>query len=104
MAKATKNRRAQFRTKSAPKNTTPKENVNAKAKVKAKEKANDFRNGKEFDKSEGIAPENTPASGSFDVVLGLIQAARVRAVTAVNTTLIELYWSCLLYTSDAADE
>ena len=91
MAKATKNQCAQFRTKSAPKITKPKENVNAKAKVKTKEKANDFRKGKEFDKSEGIAPENTLASGSFDVVLGLIQAARARAVTAVNTTLIELY-------------
>ncbi len=29
----------------------------------------------------------------FDVVLGLITAARTRAVAAVNTTLIELYWS-----------
>ena len=86
MAKATKNRRAQFRTKSAPKNTTPKENVNAKAKVKTNDKANEFRKGTDFDRSEGIAPENTLASGSFDVVLGLIQAARSRAVTAVNTT------------------
>ena len=34
MAKATKNQCAQFRTKSAPKNSTPKENVNANAKVK----------------------------------------------------------------------
>ena len=102
MAKATKNQRAQFRTKSAPKITTPKENVNAKAKVKTNEKANDFRKGKKFDKSEGIAPENTLASGSFDVVLGLIQAARARAVTAVNTTLIELYWSIGQYISRKA--
>ncbi len=102
MAKATKNRRAQFRTKSAPKNTPPKENVNAKAKVKTNEKANDFRKGKKFDKSEGIAPENTLASGSFDVVLGLIQSARARAVTAVNTTLIELYWSIGQYISRKA--
>ena len=29
----------------------------------------------------------------FDVVLGLITAARTRAVASVNTTLIELYWS-----------
>ena len=102
MAKATKNQRAQFRTKSGPKNSTPKENVNAKAKVKTNEKVNDFRKGKKFDKSEGIAPENTPASGSFDVVLGLIQAARARAVTAVNTTLIELYWSIGQYISRKA--
>jgi predicted nuclease of restriction endonuclease-like (RecB) superfamily len=33
------------------------------------------------------------ASADFDAVLQLIDAARVRAVTAVNTTLIELYWS-----------
>ena len=102
MAKATKNRRAQFRTKSAPKNTTPKENVNAKAKVKTNDKANEFRKGTDFDRSEGIAPENTLASGSFDVVLGLIQAARARAVTAVNTTLIELYWSIGQYISRKA--
>jgi predicted nuclease of restriction endonuclease-like (RecB) superfamily len=29
----------------------------------------------------------------FEIVLGLIDAARTRAVAAVNTTLIELYWS-----------
>jgi predicted nuclease of restriction endonuclease-like (RecB) superfamily len=29
----------------------------------------------------------------FDVVLELIDAARTRAFTSVNTTLIELYWS-----------
>lgn len=40
----------------------------------------------------------TPATGvaleaDFDVVLALIDAARTRAVTAVNTTMIDLYWS-----------
>jgi hypothetical protein len=36
---------------------------------------------------------NLPSQSDFDVVLGLIEAARTRAVSAVNTTLIELYWS-----------
>ena len=35
----------------------------------------------------------TPSQGDFDVVLALIEAARTRAVAAVNTTLIDLYWS-----------
>ena len=35
----------------------------------------------------------------FDIVLGLIDAARTRAVAAVNTTLIELYWSIGEYIS-----
>ena len=35
----------------------------------------------------------SPSPGDFDVVLGLIEAARTRAVAAVNTTLIDLYWS-----------
>jgi predicted nuclease of restriction endonuclease-like (RecB) superfamily len=39
----------------------------------------------------------TPSQGDFDVVLGLIEAARTRAVTAVNTTLIDLYWSVGAY-------
>jgi predicted nuclease of restriction endonuclease-like (RecB) superfamily len=35
-----------------------------------------------------------PASrGDFEVVLALIEAARTRAVAAVNTALIDLYWS-----------
>jgi predicted nuclease of restriction endonuclease-like (RecB) superfamily len=34
-----------------------------------------------------------PSQIDFDVVLGLIDAARARAVTAVNTELIDLYWS-----------
>jgi predicted nuclease of restriction endonuclease-like (RecB) superfamily len=35
----------------------------------------------------------SPSEADFDEVLGLIDAARTRAVAAVNTTLIELYWS-----------
>jgi predicted nuclease of restriction endonuclease-like (RecB) superfamily len=38
---------------------------------------------------KGAAPSQT----DFDVVLGLIEAARTKAVAAVNTTLIDLYWS-----------
>ena len=34
-----------------------------------------------------------PPPPDFKAILGLIQAARSRAVAAVNTTLIELYWS-----------
>ncbi|WP_397570418.1 YhcG family protein [Schlesneria sp. T3-172] len=34
-----------------------------------------------------------PSPADFDVVIRLIDAARTRAVAAVNTTLIELYWS-----------
>lgn len=36
---------------------------------------------------------NLPSPADFDEVLRLIDAARTRAVAAVNTTLIELYWS-----------
>ncbi len=39
------------------------------------------------------------AQGDFDEVLRLIDAARTRAVAAVNTTLIELYWSIGEYIS-----
>ena len=35
----------------------------------------------------------------FDFVLSLIEAARVRAIVSVNTTLIELYWSIGEYIS-----
>lgn len=35
---------------------------------------------------------NPPASADFDQVLRLIDAARTRAVAAVNSVLIELYW------------
>lgn len=38
-------------------------------------------------------PASEPAHADFDVVVQLIDAARTRAVAAVNTTLIELYWS-----------
>ncbi len=40
-----------------------------------------------------------PSPTEFDAVLGLIDAARTRAITAVNTTLIELYWSIGEYIS-----
>ena len=46
-------------------------------------------------KSQGLAaPSSSPAAGQpdFDVVLGLIETARTQAVTAFNTTLIDLYW------------
>jgi predicted nuclease of restriction endonuclease-like (RecB) superfamily len=36
---------------------------------------------------------NAPATADFDVVLGLIDAARTRAFQAVNTALIDLYWA-----------
>jgi predicted nuclease of restriction endonuclease-like (RecB) superfamily len=40
-----------------------------------------------------------PSHGDFDAVLGLIEAGRTRAVAAVNTTLIDLYWSIGKYIS-----
>ncbi len=53
--------------------------------------------------SEIFRPEDTPTVShivsqaahtlDFDIILEFIDAARTRAVTAVNTTLIELYWS-----------
>jgi hypothetical protein len=36
---------------------------------------------------------NAPLPDQFNGVLRLIEAARRRAVTAVNTTLIDLYWN-----------
>lgn len=51
---------------------------------------------------QGIARQavtNLPSPADFDEVLGLIDAARTRAVAAVNTTLIELYWSIGEYIS-----
>ena len=98
MAKVGKKKRKPAVATAALKHVWAKENV----KAKAKEKANDFGKGKAFDKVLGIVPDSTPASGSFDVVLGLIQAARARAVTAVNTTLIELYWCIGQYISRKA--
>ena len=35
----------------------------------------------------------SPLQGDFGTVLGLIEAARTRAIAAINTTLIDLYWS-----------
>ena len=40
-----------------------------------------------------------PSQAGFDTVVRLIDAARTRAVAAVNTTLIELYWSIGEYIS-----
>ncbi len=40
-----------------------------------------------------------PDTQSFDVVLAMIQRARQRAFTAVNTTLIELYWQVCQFIS-----
>jgi predicted nuclease of restriction endonuclease-like (RecB) superfamily len=34
-----------------------------------------------------------PSQTDFDAVIGLIEAARTRAIAAVNTSLIDLYWS-----------
>ena len=73
MAKAAKKKRGQALAKSAPKNTKAKDNVKVES-----------------------------PSGNFDVELGLIHAARARAVAAVNTTLIELYWSIGQYISRKA--
>ncbi len=46
--------------------------------------------------SRDVAPASSltdAPQADFDSVLKLIETARTRAVTAVNTTLIELYWS-----------
>ena len=57
---------------------------------------------------QGIARQattNLPSPADFDEVLRLIDAARTRAVAAVNTTLIELYWSIGEYiTGKIADD
>jgi predicted nuclease of restriction endonuclease-like (RecB) superfamily len=51
------------------------------------------------------AKAKAPLQSDFDVVLGMIDAARMRAFSAVNTTLIELYWSIGEYISrKIADE
>jgi predicted nuclease of restriction endonuclease-like (RecB) superfamily len=46
-----------------------------------------------------------PLQADFDVVLEMIAAARTKAITAVNTTLIDLYWNIGQYISQkiAAD-
>jgi predicted nuclease of restriction endonuclease-like (RecB) superfamily len=48
------------------------------------------------------APFSSSPAGQpdFDVVLGLIDAARTRAVAAANTTLIDLYWNIGEYISE----
>jgi predicted nuclease of restriction endonuclease-like (RecB) superfamily len=48
-------------------------------------------------RSRAAGGEASPVD--FDEVLGLIEAARTRAYAAVNTTLIELYWSIGEYIS-----
>jgi predicted nuclease of restriction endonuclease-like (RecB) superfamily len=51
-----------------------------------------------------VAPK-APSRREFDQVVRLIDAARTRAVAAVNTTLIELYWKIGEYiTQKIADE
>lgn len=50
----------------------------------------------------GLVPRgaaNRPSPSGFDEVIRLIDAARVQAVTAANTTLIELYWNIGQYIS-----
>ncbi len=44
-------------------------------------------------------PTTVPSPTDFDVVIELIDAARTRAVAAVNKTLIDLYWSIGEYIS-----
>ena len=44
-------------------------------------------------------PTTVPSPTDFDVVLKLIDAARTRALAAVNKTLIDLYWSIGEYIS-----
>lgn len=44
-------------------------------------------------------PDSISADQDFDAVLRLIDAARANAVSAVNTTLIELYWNIGEYIS-----
>ena len=46
-----------------------------------------------------LAGTKRPSQADFDRVLGLIDAARARAIAAVNTTLIDLYWSVGEYIS-----
>ena len=62
--------------------------------------SNDGNQPRRTDKLSKKAPKKivkrastAPTRPDFDHVLGLIDAARTRAVAAVNTTLIDLYWS-----------
>jgi predicted nuclease of restriction endonuclease-like (RecB) superfamily len=50
------------------------------------------------------ASASPPPEADFDVVLGLIASARARAVAAVNTTLIDLYWNIGQYISRKTSE
>jgi hypothetical protein len=47
------------------------------------------------DKRQALVQASLPAASlpDFDEVLALIDAARAKAVAAVSTTLIELYWN-----------
>jgi hypothetical protein len=61
-----------------------------------KKKQKSTRNAPRKTTKGGLVPSSAalqPAHADFDVVMELIDAARTRAVAAVNTTLIELYWS-----------
>jgi hypothetical protein len=49
-------------------------------------------------------PPKSSEQAAFDQVLTLIDAARTRAVAAVNTTLIDLYWSIGQYISSRIAE
>ena len=66
-----------------------------------KKKATNQKATKKRSKSQAVV-EETP-SVEFDTVLELIDAARIRAVAAVNTTLIELYWSIGEYITSKID-
>ena len=57
------------------------------------------RTPKKKPKRSGPAALTASLPADFDDVLRLIDAARVRAVTAVNTTLIDLYWNIGEYIS-----
>ena len=110
VAKSVKKQGAQSRTKSAPRNTKAKENVKARGKEKRNDKGKvecKLPVSKESNVVLKVSRHDQDLkaalpSGNFDVVLGLIHAARARAVTAVNTTLIELYWSIGQYISRKA--
>jgi predicted nuclease of restriction endonuclease-like (RecB) superfamily len=49
--------------------------------------------------SAAVRKSIAPSHSDFDVVLEMIAAARAKAITAVNTTLIDLYWNIGQYIS-----
>lgn len=49
--------------------------------------------------SKSIKKPEPTKPAEFDEIVGLIEAARTRAIAAVNTTLIDLYWSIGEYIS-----